>query len=431
MISTRPITSDRLQRLVDSLAERLSLAVLVDDPTLRPLAYSAQKVDLVDRVRSESILNREAPAEVVEYLFEQGIETATGPLRVAANEDLGLARRICTPVAESGQVLGYLWVIENGKSLDPEGTELIRQVAEGAAPLMRTGSRRHRQHQIEARVDELVGSDTRLSCDAAADLLDAREFSSSAHAVVMVAKVIPPASETVDETVAVLLNRGLTSFGRGVPPRHLLCLTRGDHAAVVVGAEDPGLPEKRLAEMGENLRRLVAEAAPDDRWQVSVGIGTTMRSLAGASRSYVQAAQAAGVAGRLEDVEPVLEWSRMGIYKLLAPPPDSEFGADTLPPGIVQLLEHPGGEMLLHTLETYLDQGGDAQATTGELFLARGSLYYRLHRIEEIAEVSLRSGHDRLMLHMGIKLARICGAYPASGTPEAIPDEAAGQQISA
>jgi len=425
MLSTKPISTDRLQRLVDSLAQRLSLAVLVDDPSLRPMAYSAQGIDSVDRVRAVSILNREAPSEVVDYLFDQGIENADGPVEVAPNEDLGLARRICSPVRESGQVLGYLWVIESGKSIDTDQTELIRQIAEGAAPLMRTGSRRHRQHQIEARVDELLGTDTRLSCDAAADLLDAHEFSSSAHAAVLVAKVIPPPGEEVDETVAVLLNRGLHAFGRGISSRHLLSLSRGDHAAVVVGAEESGALESKSPELGRSLREMIAAAAPDERWTVSVGIGSPMRSLAGASRSYVQAAQAAGVAGRLSDVDPVLEWSEMGIYRLLAPPPDSGFDSETMPPGIVRLLDHPGGEMLLHTLETYLDHGGDAQATTAELFLARGSLYYRLHRIEEIAEVSLRSGHDRLMLHVGLKLARICGLYPTIDAEQAALAEAA------
>jgi len=415
MVTNQPIASDRLQRLVDSLAQRLSLAVLVDDPALCPLAYSAQAIDSVDRVRAVSILNRQAPSEVVEYLFDQGIESAEGPVRVPGDESLGLARRVCSPVREAGQTLGYLWVIEDGQPVGPDETELIRQIAEGAAPLMRTGSRRHRQHQIEARVDELLGSDTRLSCDAAADLLDAQEFSSSAHAAVMVAKVIPPVGERIDETVAVLLNRGLHAFGRGISSRHLLSLARDDHAVVVLGAEESGQLEAKAPDLGRSLRELVAAAAPDDRWVVSVGIGSPMRSLAGASRSYVQAAQAAGVAGRLADVDPVLRWSEMGIYRLLAPPPDAGFDAETLPPGIQLLLDHPGGEMLLHTLETYLDHGGDAQATTAELFLARGSLYYRLHRIEEIAEVSLRSGHDRLMLHVGLKLARICGLYPTAG----------------
>ena len=110
MVTNQPIASDRLQRLVDSLAQRLSLAVLVDDPALCPLAYSAQAIDSVDRVRAVSILNRQAPSEVVEYLFDQGIESAEGPVRVPGDESLGLARRVCSPVREAGQTLSLIHI---------------------------------------------------------------------------------------------------------------------------------------------------------------------------------------------------------------------------------------------------------------------------------------------------------------------------------
>lgn len=392
------------------------MAVLVDDQDLRPLAYSAQAIESVDRVRAESILNREAPTEVVQYLLGQGIEQADQPVRVAAREELGLSPRVCARISEEKRTVGYLWVIENGHKVGPQESELIQQVAVGAGHLMRTNSRR-RQRKIEARISELFDPDIGISCDAAADLLDAQEFSSSAHAATLVAKVTPPPGEELDETVTVLFSRGLSAFAQGFRSRHLLTLIREDQAMVVVGDEDPLELEARLPELGESFRRHVELAAPDPRWSVSVGIGTPTRSLAGASRSYGQAAQAAVVAGTLDDVGPVLSWSDMGIYRLLARPGD-EIDASILPAGITKLLEHPGGEMLLHTLETYLDHGGDAQATTQELFLARGSLYYRIHRIEEIADVNLRSGHDRLMLHVGLKLARICGLYPG---PDAEP----------
>lgn len=409
------IPADRLQRLVDSLAERLSMAVLVDDPKLRPMAYSAQAIESVDRVRAASILNREAPTEVVDFLLDQGIDRADDPVRIAPNQELGLSGRVCSRVAEDGKVLGYLWVIENGRRVGNEETDLIRQVAEGAAPLLRTDARQRRR-QVEARIDELLDQDLGLSCEAAADLLDAGEFSTSASASVLVAKVIPPVGETVDETVAVLLNRGIAAFSRGFRRERLLSLCRGDEAILVVGSEEDDLTGRRLKTLGISLRDHVASAAPDNGWKISVGTGSVVRSLAGASRSYGQAAQAAAVAGRLDDVDQVLAWSDMGIYRLLAPAAGG-FDPDALPPGITSLLEHSGGEMLLHTLETYLDHGGDAQATTAELFLARGSLYYRLHRIEEIAGVNLRSGHDRLALHIGLKLARICGRYPTGETP--------------
>jgi DNA-binding PucR family transcriptional regulator len=91
---------------------------------------------------------------------------------------------------------------------------------------------------------------------------------------------------------------------------------------------------------------------------------------------------------------------------------------ERLPAPLRRLLDSPNGEMLVETLEAYLDTGGDAQATAARLFLARGSLYYRLHRIEEIAELELSDGGARLTLHLGLKLARLAGVWaPAAPAP--------------
>jgi DNA-binding PucR family transcriptional regulator len=64
------------------------------------------------------------------------------------------------------------------------------------------------------------------------------------------------------------------------------------------------------------------------------------------------------------------------------------------------------------TLETYLDHGCDTKLTAEELFLHRASLYYRLQRIEELTGASLKSGTDRLALHLSLKLAWLLGVHP-------------------
>jgi DNA-binding PucR family transcriptional regulator len=47
---------------------------------------------------------------------------------------------------------------------------------------------------------------------------------------------------------------------------------------------------------------------------------------------------------------------------------------------------------------------GDAVAAAAELFVHRSSLYNRLHRIEQLAGIDIRSGADRLEMHLGIRL---------------------------
>lgn len=55
-------------------------------------------------------------------------------------------------------------------------------------------------------------------------------------------------------------------------------------------------------------------------------------------------------------------------------------------------------ETARHTLETYLDLGGDAKRTAAHLHLHRTTLYHRLGRISEALAVNLDDGLTRLDL---------------------------------
>lgn len=410
-----------LQRLVDSLAARLERPVVVDDVELRPLAHSPQPPDATDRVRTVSILSREAPPEAVAYLRSHGVTVGAGPaaIRIPPSPKIGLDARLCQPIVGDDRTLGFLWIIEGDTRLTAADVELVADVAEAVADEISRQGAKAAEFQMRARVNDLLSDDPAISCDAAAALLDAGAFPESAAAAALVALAVPPAGETVDATVSVLMSRGLQAFKRELNSQRHLSVTRAGEAVLLLGHEDPEWLESRLGGFAETLRDRLEKVAHGEDWGIAIGIGSVASSLAGAPRSYRAASQAATVAARVPEVPDVLAWSDIGIYRLLVPPDTAEQDIDVLPRPIRELLARPGNEMLLHTLETYLDLAGDAQATTGALFLARGSLYYRLHRIEEIAGVDLRSGHDRLMLHLGLKLARIIGAYPLVEAPDA------------
>ncbi|MFF9561317.1 PucR family transcriptional regulator, partial [Streptomyces albus] len=73
------------------------------------------------------------------------------------------------------------------------------------------------------------------------------------------------------------------------------------------------------------------------------------------------------------------------------------------------LLSHEDSksEALLATLESFLDNAGDVKRTSEALCVHRGSLYYRLRRIQEITRADLANGDDRLALHLSLKVARL------------------------
>src|SRR3954452_25243177 len=100
-----------LQEIVDTLSLSLGRPVLIDDPELRPLAYSTQFGEL-DHVRTASILGRLAPDEARAALIDEGIHTAAGPVHIAARPEIGMRARVCVPLGGGDRRLGYLWLFE-------------------------------------------------------------------------------------------------------------------------------------------------------------------------------------------------------------------------------------------------------------------------------------------------------------------------------
>ena len=142
---------------------------------------------------------------------------------------------------------------------------------------------------------------------------------------------------------------------------------------------------------------------------VVVGVGRPRAELSEARTSYDEAALAARVAMQLPAVGPVASWSQLGIYRVLSQLTGEEMRNASVHPGLEKLLGDPANQPLLETLETYLDLAGNANATAARMNLHRTSLYYRLHRVERLADTDLKNGNERLSLHLALKLARLTG----------------------
>jgi hypothetical protein len=88
---------DEVQVLVEELSAQLGRSVLVDDASLRLVAYSPT-YGTEDEVRRTAILTRETPRVIRDIHFSQGIATASRPVRTAAKPELGLQSRVCAPI---------------------------------------------------------------------------------------------------------------------------------------------------------------------------------------------------------------------------------------------------------------------------------------------------------------------------------------------
>lgn len=369
---------ESLQHIVDDLALRIGRPVLLEDHGQRVIAYSEQTGPM-DDLRRDSILLRHTTSEVRAQFRAVGIFDARGPLRIP--ERASTLARVCVPVHHRDRLLGFLWLIDSPPM--PDGDVAV---VAGSAPAVALMLFRDNlaagltfRRELEAVAQVLLGDGPSAS-EGAALLIEAGGFPASEP---VTAVVVRPASPQDRAS----LEQGLLTARSRLPFRPLH-FVRSDHGVLLC----PG-------------RVVPAEVRACVGLPAMVGVGLP-RALAQASASYREARHAAEVAARVPGFGPSASWSSLGVYRLLASMPPGD-----LHPGLERLLGDPSHRSLLETLETYLDLACSVVATARVLRLHRTSLYYRLQRVEELADTDLKSGDERLTLHLSLKLARLAGRF--------------------
>ena len=399
--------SSQLQRLVDSLGDRLNRSVAIDDRNLRLLAYNAY-AGTVDDLRMRVIMQRESPRGLAEYVQDLCPLDEGDPFRVPQRPEFGLTiERIVMPIRHASALLGFVWLLASDGPLTDDQTFVLRQAAEHAAHILR---RDHlldglRQGRIREHLCDLLSDDPRLQRDAARQLIEEEVLVAgpvSSLVVVLPHEPDQPFSDKDRLALAIGLDHGC---GR-TPPRSAIHLERIDHGVVV--AARSGLPaDREIDDLAATVQQRVCQASGYRPEQCYVGIGESRPSLSEVHGSYLEARRAANVARVTRTFGTVVRYSHLSVYGLLAELPPDRL-RHSLHPGLRRLLEHDGDSAtLIGTLETFLNNAGDVKRTAEELNLHRASVHYRLRRIEDIAHIDLSNGDDRLALHVSLKVARL------------------------
>lgn len=368
---------DDLQAVAERLAARLHRAVAIDDPRMHLLVHTAHHGP-VDTARMESILRLDPPADAVAYVRSLGIAKADGPQRVPARPDLQLLSRVVAPLRADGLLVGYLWIIDEDATLADEELVLVQQAATEAADVLR---RRSTAADARAARAQQLAQALLTGNVSAADALRAEETWSSSDVRVLRAEVARAVTrEALDRAV-----RG------GSRERPVVAATTPVALVLVPTSAD-------LEVMAATVRAVTG--AP---W-CSAG---SVVPLEDARRSAADAELAARVGQGFPPEGPLVDWEELGVYRLLVQLPLDALPAGAIPPQVVALLESDGGRELVRTVETYLDRAGDARSTAAALSVHRTSLYYRLSRFTELTGLDLADGHQRLAVHLALKLLRL------------------------
>ena len=379
------------------------------------MAYSVQPGP-VDNVRSQAILTRRNPPEVYEWAYGLGIKEAHGAVRLPHNQKLGMLPRVVVPVRCQGVLLGFMWVLDPSGDLSDEAVGLAEATAQQAGILMYAIE--HRSAAEKAILGELIPrlleGDESAARAASAELVDRNLFVAGSPMAAVVVRPRHRSAAEPDDVIRASIARAVERLKAQTPPRHVITTVRSDHALVLTSAREVAAGQGPLP-LAKRLRDMAADALGEEPhgWEVCVGIGEVRESLSEAAGSYREAKRAAELAEMLLEFGHVVPWSQLGIYKLLAQLPPEYLSRSKMHPGLVKLFEHREAQVLVETLECFLDLAGDVKETSSRLVIHRATLYYRLGHIEEIAEVSMRNGEDRLAVHLGLKLARLGGFHPS------------------
>lgn len=323
--------------------------------------------------------------------------------------------RLVTPVRTAEGVQGYLSLTADGRRAG--FTETDRLVAERTAyacsfSLMRVGAVAPAIRRLGPTPAEMERSLRnlllgKLETESAA-LAECRAIGLDPHRGAAVLLAAPPPDAESLGVIRAALENAVASW----QPRALV-MEVGEVSAIAVllPVVDGEASRRKAVEVG---RRLAEESSLTG---LAVGISDRHVGWRGIAQGFQQAYFALRLGATAAVPQTVVDSGAtgdLGIYRLLYPLWQSDglatFSGDVLG-GLLAYDEKRGGG-LVQTLEAYLDLGGGMQEIADRLCIHRNSLIYRLRRIEDLTGRILADPHDRLLLHLALKVRQMPEAPP-------------------
>ncbi|MGI9018106.1 MAG: PucR family transcriptional regulator [Euzebya sp.] len=382
-----------IQGIVNGLADRLGLPVVLEDANQQLVAYSPH-YDLMDRVREETILRRTTTQGVVDIFEAFDIVSQTLPTVIPANMAEGRLARLCIPIRYLDAVLGYAWVLLREEGVDADAFATAVQAQEQLGLTMLAESR------VRARESDsllsLISSDTDSRVQGLIDVESRGGFEAPRRLVVVVCS--GPAWH--DAGV-----RGSFWTAAWAPEAQyqLRGVTAREGVALISIRTTPG------EEVGGMLTRALRHVSHHrEDAALVIGVGGVVDTPDESHESYRQARLAARVALRDTGVAPVAWWDQLGVYRFLTQLPMQTLAASVDPRVASLVAGHPS---FAETLECYLQESGAIGVVAKSLHIHRTTLYYRLDRVRSMG-IQPNSGEDRTAVMTSLAALRLLGRWP-------------------
>jgi purine catabolism regulator len=321
------------------------------------------------------------------------------PLRVPPMPHFGVdASCVLAPVAVGEAIFGYLAILAEGESGGGEDLEL--QIVQHAATVYALSMMRERMaaevtRQLKDELFEglLMGrtSDEQVARERAVRLGYKPELT---YRVALLVVESGGHGETDAQRQRLLERLGAWCL-RDVD---VLATVREAELALVVPST---LDASALARAALDQAFVLLPGA-----RVTGAIGGVCTTASAIARSYAQARRALETARRFGRAGEVIAFDDLGVYRLLFHVSDAEELRGFTDQVLGALIAYDQGHSadLVRTLDAFLRNNGNLQATARDLSLHVNSVTYRLARIQTIAGLDLEDAEDRLLAQVALKI---------------------------
>ncbi|TME44277.1 MAG: hypothetical protein E6I56_12740 [Chloroflexi bacterium] len=401
-----------LDVIVRTLGELVESSISLEDANWRLLA-SHIVPGLTDRHRQQTLAHHGTPPKAQEAVASMIHEVVEGrkPRKVAPIPEAGMtAHRIITAILAGGENLGYLSIIEH-----PQRHEQLAMMAiEHAATVIALEMIKQREvaeaedHVRGELVDDLLNG---TFGDASNVQRRARYLHydlSVPHLLLVIdvdhfGRVIKESHYPERRVIALKhqLFQVVTGAVRRKNPRHL---ATAHSDSVIVLVPQPAGADADGEELAKRIRQAVADS--DLGITVSVAVGRLCVKPEDFKPAFVEAQRALDLMVRFGKKEQVVNYDRLGVYRLLAQIDDrtglEAFAGRMLEPLVAY--DKTRGTPLLKTLEVYLQRHGNLRQSARDLHIHLNTLHYRLQRIASLIGADLKDADVRLDLLLALRV---------------------------
>lgn len=383
--------------LATTLARLVNQSVSIENERFE--SFASVNIAAVDEARRYTQKHGRTDPRLVRALEQRGylpeIRRTLRPVGLPQMPDVGLEmERILAPIVVHGEVIGYVWIIADDRPF----SDLERLAIESGATIAALMLLRQEAVQREeaSQRGDLIAALMQVDSVSREDLLTDRALRYGVDLRV-------PFRVLLVETMEGGAGRSHT---RSAPDRvmrlaevHKWPVLAGQFAGqALLIAQDGTQIDEIAAQIGTTLN---GEFGVQRVSISSVGIGVTK-----VAARYAECREVLHIAQRLNQPGKIVHFDRLGYLHVLYRAGQESLDGNPYLPGLRALLDEQGAD-LFHTLEVYLDQGGNGVAAAETLHVHRSTLNYRLARISEICSLDLSDPATRTNLQMALKLLRL------------------------